>query len=460
MIMSLADEKRREIESFVADWLNDADVPGASVALVDGDEVLFADGFGARDLKANEPATAETLYGFGSITKSFTALAVMQLVEEGTLSVEDTVDEYVPHFSETDGEPITVEELLTHTSGMPSDGSAVVLIGRYAHGATVAGPLGAGEDFRRYVQDASDDRVTDEDRFFYYNSGYTVLGDVIEAVDGRPYHEYVREEIFEPLGMDRTTLEREPFDEDDDAMTPYVPDEDGHRATDFPFDEGLYAPGGLVSSVQEMTHYLRAMMGDGSFDGTAVCSADSVSELQAPRTTRQQYIDGSEQGYGYGWMRQPLGDDELIGHGGSVAVSTAYLGFLNDAGLGVAVSCNTSADPHPSSLGAAVLAIAAGEDPTAVGTFALREKADAVTGRYEAYRDVLAAEVERSGGGLTLTIEYRLGKEELPLLPETLDPNDHRYYTVLGTGARIPVEFDLSGDRADLFYQRWRLRKS
>ena len=459
--MSLSREKRREIESFVSEWLHDADVPGASVALVDGDEVVFADGFGARDLETNEAATADTLYGFGSITKSFTALAVMQLVEDGTLSVDDPVNAYVPHLEEVPGDPITVEELLTHTSGMPSDGSAVVLIGRHTDEATVAGGLGdGGDDFRRYVQDASDDRVTDDERFFYYNSGYTVLGEVVAAVDGRPYEQYVREEIFEPLGMDRSTFERDPFAADDDAMTPYCTEEDGHRASDFPFDPGLYAPGGLVSSVTEMTRYLRAMMTDGSFDGGSVCDPESVEELQAPRTTRRRDLDGSKQQYGYGWMRKELAGDELVGHGGSVSVSTAYLGFLKDAGLGVAVSCNTTANPHPSSLGAAVLAIAAGEDPTAVGTYALREKAEAVSGRYESYRDVLAAEVEQAGGGLTLTLTYRLGEEELPLLPESLDPDDHRYYTVLGSGARIPVEFDLSGEQADLFYQRWRLREA
>lgn len=456
---TLPRETRREIESFVTEWMSDADVPAASVAVVDGDELVFADGFGARDLELNEPSSADTLYGFGSVTKSFTALAIMQLVEDGKLSVDDPVSEYVPHLSEVEGEPITIEELLSHSSGMPSDGSAVELIGRTTDGETVAGPLGGDADFRRFVQDSSDHRVTDEERFFYYNSGYTVLGKVIEAIDGRSYETYVDEEIFEPLAMDRTTYEREPFEADDDAMTSYRQDENGRQTCSFPFDDDVYAPGGLVSSVAEISRYLRAMMGDGEFDGERVCTPDSVAELHEPRATRQRYLDGTEQQYGYGWMRQPMLGDELIGHGGSVGVSTAYLGFLDDANLGVAVACNASADPHPMSVGPAVLAIAQGSEPTAASTtFAVREKLDAVTGSYESYRGVLSATVERSGGGLTLTIETRLGEQDVPLFPASLDPDEYEFYTVLGSGARTPVEFDLSGETDDLFYQRWRLR--
>ena len=88
-IYNLPTETQRELETFVTEWVNGDEVPGASVAVVRDDEVVFADGFGARDLEANEPATRETLYGIGSCTKSFTTLAVMQLAESGDLDPHD-----------------------------------------------------------------------------------------------------------------------------------------------------------------------------------------------------------------------------------------------------------------------------------------------------------------------------------------------------------------------------------
>lgn len=110
----------RDIEALVTDWLHDEGVPGVSLAVVDEDGELYAEGFGARDIASNAPATPDTLYGMGSISKSVTALAVIQLAKAGALSVEDPVNEYVDHYEPAPGDPITIVELLTHTSGMPA----------------------------------------------------------------------------------------------------------------------------------------------------------------------------------------------------------------------------------------------------------------------------------------------------------------------------------------------------
>lgn len=449
-------DRIREIESVVSDWLHEADVPGASVVIVDVDGECYAEGFGARNLESNEPATPDTLYGMASISKSFTALGILQLAEDGALSVEDSVDDYVDYFEDAPGESITIEELLTHTSGMPATASGV--LSQLLDGI----PAGVADwdDRERWIRDAADLRVTDEERFFYYNAGYGVLGAVIEAVDGRSYAEYVGDEILEPLGMERSTFEREDFEDADDAMTGYVPDEDAPEERAFPFTDLIYASGGLVSSVREMGAYVRAMMTDGSADGARVCEPESVERLQSGRAVRQEFLHGGVQQYGYGWMRQPVLDDELVGHGGSLLVSTAYMGFLEDEGLGIAVACNTTADPHPMHLGPAVLAAATGRDPTEVPAFALREKCEAVAGTYETFREGMTATVEHDGGQLSITLESSFGEEDLAVFPETLDPDDHQFYTVGGAGQRLPVEFDLDGDRADMYFRRNRFRRT
>lgn len=452
-------ETRRRIESFVVDWLAENDVPGASVAIVDGDDLAYAEGFGSRDLESNAPATADTLYGIGSCTKSFTALAIVQLHQAGKLDLDDPVSDYVPHLADVEGEPITVHDLLTHTSGMPSDGSGVVLIGRLIGADPMAVPLGGEEDFRRYVEGSASERATDREHFFYYNSGYTLLGRVVEAVDGRDFATYVAEEILAPLGMDRATFDHEAFAADEDAMTPYLQDEDGPSPAEFPFDEIKFPAGGLVASVTELANYLRMNVAGGSFDGTDLLDRDLLAEMHDRHATRQVALDGTTQDYGYGWMVSDFLGDTLVGHGGSIAIATAYVGFLEEAGLGVAVACNTSPATHPMAVGPALLAILQGEEPTAVDQFALREKLEAVEGTYESYRGITTAEVERDGGALSISVGSDLETREVTAFPENLDPADHSFYFVAESGARIPVEFDLDGDGADLFFQRWRLHR-
>lgn len=457
---ALPDATAREVESFVTEWLADERVPGASVAVVDGGDLVYAEGFGARDLETNAPATADTLYGVGSVTKSFTALAVMQLVEAGALDVGDAVDEYVPYLDDVPGDPVTIAELLAHSSGMPSDASAVALISRAVGDDPVAVPLSGRGDFERHLRATADDRVTDGERFFYYNSGYTVLGAVVEAVDGRPFEEYVDEEILQPLGMARSTFSRADFEAADDAMTPYRADDDRPVATEFPFNEIVPAPGGLVSSVTELADYLAANTAGGSHEGVALLDDALLAEMHDRHATRAVGVDGTDHDYGYGWMVSEHLGDTLVGHGGSIAVSTAYIGFLEDADLGVAVLCNTAPEVHPMQVGPALLALLEGQEPReAVPAFGLREKLEAVTGTYESHAGVVTATVERAGGGLELTIESALSEQALSLLPETATPDDHAFRGVTADGERVPVEFDVSDDGTDLYVQRWRLRE-
>ena len=458
------------VESFVAEWLTDEHVPSASVALVDcaeprsaenangdelraGDDVVYVDGFGARDLESNTPATPETMYGVASVTKSFVATSVLQLVEDGAVSVDDPVTDHVPYFTDLE-DPPTVHELLSHTSGMPSDGASVALISRFVGGDVATAPLSSDADVARNVRDSLGERA-DGDRFFYYNTGYTVLGKLVEAIDGRPFPEYVDDEILRPLGMNRSAVRADPADFED-AMTPYRLEDGELERTEFPV-KGVGAAGGLLSTASDLAAYLRfAMHGD-----EAVLPDELLALAQEAHATRHERIDGSPNEYGYGWMRQPLLGDELVEHSGALSVSTAYVGFLEDAELGVAVLANASPDVHPSFVGRALLALARGEDPAeAVPFFALREKCQRVAGRYESHRSAMTAEVEAAGGTLEATFETALGEESVTAFPESLDAEDRQFYAVDAGGNRLPLTFEETEDGLDCYYQRWRLHEA
>lgn len=458
---TLSADRRTAIEDHLTEWLSEHRIPGAAVAVVDGDETVYAEGFGARDLETNAPATPDTLFGVGSCTKSVTAAAVMRLVEDGDLALDEPVEDYLPHLAEAPGEPVTVEDLLTHTSGLPSDGSAGPLISRPLGLGHVEVPLSSAADFRRHVEGSVEQRVTDRETFFYYNSGYTMLGQVIEAVTGQPFADAVGERVLDPLGMERSTFDRDAFEAAEDRMTPYVKPDGETTPAGFPFDDHIEAPGGLVSSVREMADYLRLYMGEGSVNGERVLTEDSVAAMTRPQGTYGTYLDGGEVGYGYGLMVEEYLGDRLVGHGGSIAVSNAYVGYLEDAGLGVALACTTGPETHPTDAGKGLLALLRDEDPADVQPhYRLQAALERVTGEYEGYRDIVSGTVERVGGGLRLATESGLGAQQHLLTPERVDDGLLVCTTVEASGMERPVRFELDGDGGvDLFYERVRLSK-
>ena len=210
-------------------------LPGVSVAVVDEAGTVYADGFGSRDLAGNRPATPETLYGVGSVTKSVTALALSQLREAGMLEFDDPVSAYldVDLGDDERGEPIRLRHLLSHSSGLPSLGTSEALIGRRLRRDTDTLPMASEADFRTHLEGAmgrgdvgavgdavgapgpggaTDERVgAPGERFAYANAGYVLLGWVIEETTGRPYDRYVGEHVLDPLGMERRHLRLRTF---------------------------------------------------------------------------------------------------------------------------------------------------------------------------------------------------------------------------------------------------------
>lgn len=456
----LSRDQRTAVESFVTDWLSDNRIPGAALAIVDGDDLVFAEGFGARTLEENEPATPDTLFGFGSCSKSFTAAAVMQLVERSDLAVSDAVNDYLPHLVDAPGDPVTIRELLSHTSGLPSDGSAGPLITRPLGIGHIEVPISSDEDFRRHVQGSVDRRVTDRDAFFYYNSGYTMLSQIVEDVSGQRFADYVVEHLLVPLSMDRSTYSRDAFEATEDRMTPYVKQDDSSTPSEFPFDEFIHGPGGLLSSVTDLANWIRMLTGHGTFDGATVLDPDSVAAMTRPVRSFGTYFDGRDVEYGYGLMSQAFLDDRLISHGGSIAVSNAWFGYLEDARVGVAIACTTGVEAHPRFAGPAILAILQDEDPeSVVPYYELTSTLDAVTGEYASYRDITRATVHREGGDLRLELESGLGGEEVLLTPSRVADDVLVCRTTAASGFQRDVRFEFDDGDVLLFIERTRLGK-
>lgn len=462
---SLSPEFKEKFETAIATTMAQAHVPGLSLAAVKDNRVVYARGFGARNLKDNLPATPDTLYGIGSCTKSFTALAVMQLVEQGKITVTDPVKNYIPFNLGTEENPITIHHLLTHSSGIPNLGIAEILIPRLAGEEVHYIPMGSLADLLLHINGAKKEVVVPPGkRFFYFNGGYTLLAEIIERVSGQPYKDYVTQKILTPLKMERSTFLKEDYETDSDIMTAYfVQEKEGAveiTPADPPFHTFLYGAGGLLSSVMELTHYLIMNLNEGVFNSTQVVDASLLKEMHSPHIQRDPGLFGKS-AYGYGWgIADNFLGHTVVTHGGSSGLSSALISFVPDVNIGVAMACNTGGAPPLELIPLGMLALLMGKDPEKViPVFEIEKKLNMLAGEYHSYKGIHNVSIVKKGGLLYAEIKEKFTEMNVPLIPETDNLEPFKFY-IQGPGVRAPVEFVVDSHGIDLYIERNRFHKS
>ncbi|HIP57409.1 MAG TPA: serine hydrolase, partial [Ignisphaera aggregans] len=391
--------------------------------------------------------------------KSFTALAIMKLVEEGKLSLDDAVERYVPLKLRAMGEPIRIHHLLTHTSGIAALAYAEAFIrGSLQLDGEVWLPLASPQDVISYMS-SYEEWVVDKPgkRFFYLNEGYVLLGYIISKVTGIEYEDYVKQYILRPLSMNRTYFRAEEVEKDPNVATPYIIDREGrHIAKRFPF--GITADGGLLSNAMDMARYVTMLINRGRLEGTEIVSPKSVELMERKYVDVPWKLFGDE-GYGYGLIiTEKFFDRKLVGHSGSVLVYTAYMGYLPSDGIGVVVLANASGYPL-SRIGMYALALALGHNPEKELSFLRIENTlRKLEGVYEAYRGSVKYYIERRGDFLALVYRDRYTESTTILVPEEVRDDYARFYTLIG-GAKVYAEFFIERDRVTLLFERYKLVK-
>ncbi|MBS7633548.1 serine hydrolase [Candidatus Bathyarchaeota archaeon] len=462
--MSLEVEK---FEGLIAEAMLRDHVPGLSLAIVKDGKIVYAKGFGSRNLKAGLKATPDTLYGIGSCTKSFTALALMQLQEQGKLNVNDPVRKYLPEFKiGKEEKPITIHHLLSHSSGIPDLGAADIEINRFLGIEEKWIPFASFDDAITFINGATSEIVAEPGkRFFYLNEGYTLLGWIIERTSNMRYEDYVRENILKPLKMNRSAFPSEKIENDADVATPYlVQKKEGIFAavpTVLPLDRLAFAAGGLLSSVMELANYLTAYLSEGFFEGSQILGSTLLREMYKPHIDVGYSTFFGKRYYGYGWRSdEDFFGHRCIGHSGSTLVSNADLRFLPDLKLGVAVASNNGAAESVYMVAPVVLTLLIGKDPVKeIPVFEIEKKMSILVGEYESYKGIAKISVTRKGGILFAKSKEKLVEQCFALIPESDKLENLRFYIFAG-GTRMPVEFaiDDSG-RVDLFIERNRFHK-
>ncbi|MCW4027235.1 MAG: serine hydrolase [Candidatus Bathyarchaeota archaeon] len=469
MTSELPDGFTERFEAEVAAAMTGMHIPGMSVSIVKDGSVIYTRGFGARNLERNLPATPDTLYGIGSCTKSFTALAIMQLAEKGKLDVQDPVRKHLPFKLGSKENPIRICHLLSMSSGIPNLGLAEVLLGRAFGVEEKWVPASSFDDLMLHINSAEQEIAGEPGtRYFYFNAGFTLLGEIVTRVSKMPYEQYIKQSILKPLKMNRSTFLEEQCEKDTDTMTAYRTEGEAGEAkvvpSRHPFDRFIFAPGGLLSSTNELTSYLLANINQGSFEDARILDASLMKEMHKIQleveALREALGNYGEMGYGYGWLvaNDFLGH-KLVMHGGSTGVSSAQLMFIPDLKIGIAAAANTGQTPMPVLI--AALAAMMGKDPEKeIPDFGIEKRLRMLVGEYETYKGINKVSVKKKAAQLYVESQEWGRKTSYPLVPETAKIEDYKFHAISGPGRKTLVEFVLaSSGKIDLYIDRNRFHK-
>lgn len=451
--MNLDDHSRGMLESYIADTMRQNHLYGLSISLVSNDKIVYSNGFGTRSVDPPLPATPHTLYGIGSSTKFFTAIAILQLVEKGKVDLNDPIGRYLKSFkADTKNHPVTVHQLLTHTSGYPDLGMANGVIGHMLGHQSNFTPFGKVEDLIAHINGASGERVTSKgDIFMYWNEGYILLGQIIEEVSGMGYKQFISRNILEPLGMKRSTFERSKLEAEEDSMVGYYMEKDGSRGPrKFPAHPLIDAAGGLLCSTEELINFVTMLINGGTFKGKRIIKEELLEKALTPhiRTNFPPSLgEGTFYGYGITVDRDFLGYTKF-GHGGNVAVSSAYFGFIPELKIGVAMAANS--DFLTSPIGDYALALLLGKDPEKVLPWVVfQRKVEALSGRYETYKGGVKMQISLKGFVLSADIGEGTETMSLPIV------NDGDKYMVIQGPDKVELDVKIhSPEKVDIRFDR------
>lgn len=322
-----------------------ADEPGAAVIVMDDGKVAYSAGRGLANVEAKQPITPDTVFRLGSITKQFTAAVILQLVEEGKLSLSDPLSKFLPGYP-MPGANATVAQLLNHTSGIQSYTSIP--------GWMVSDKPATAVTTQSLIAEFRDkpDEFAAGTRFSYNNSGYVLLGAIIEKVTGKPWHVAVADRITKPLGL--TTIRYGVNAPVSGRMAAGYTDQDGKIVPARPIHMSVpHAAGALVGSVGDLAKWARAL------HGGKVVKSETYQQMIA----RTRLSDGKEVDYAFGLANGDVRGHRSIGHGGGIfGFSTASL-YIPDEDVFVAVFANSDEPKTSPDMTAVKLAALAIDDP-------------------------------------------------------------------------------------------------
>ncbi|MCI8888323.1 MAG: beta-lactamase family protein [Hungatella sp.] len=345
-------------ENLVESIMKDYDACGIAAAVIDGAGVTRYEKFwGVRDQESGLEVNGETIFGLASVTKSFTALAIMQMEEKGLLELDDAVSKYIPEFTNKNQKKVTIRHLMSHCGGFfplprilvgnvaESLGLKESEVGDFAYNDAIA------QEGVRLVAGRLDEQTMEQglngepgQYLSYCNDGFGLLSDIIRRYGGEAsYADYLLNHILKPLGMERSFCDFVRPAEDSNAATLYKKVDGVMKGSRDYHDNAFVLNGGgaMKSTLNDLKKYLSMYLNQGrGLNGTRILSQYGIGEMCKPR---QPY--GAFGYYGYGLSTKQLDDLKVVEHGGSLPGVSSNIAFSYEADAAVIVLCNTSGVP-------------------------------------------------------------------------------------------------------------------
>ncbi len=435
-------------------------VPGLSYALIEGSKIIHTNAIGSRDYYKQIACDPDTLFGIGSVSKSFTCLAILQLHEIGELNIDDPITKYLPITLEQ-ADKITIRHLMTHSSGIPDLQVLSVQIDIFCNrGNPPIIPISSYDDLIRHINDAIDEGVAPGERFFYFNSGFTLLGKIVEIVSEEPFEKYIANYILKPLNMNRSTYSLDKFYRDDNHSKGYMLEKQVREEK--PVDHEFFnAPGGLLTSTNELANYLIMNMNRGKFGDKNIVREDLLGLAHSPqyrdRSLGAPSKDFGSRAYGFGWSIYNYLGKQIITHSGSVGIFSANIAFIPEINRGFVVMINHK--DLPNDINKALLLHLLDRSTEDLLENKFSDHMNKLVGEYSTYKNTSSAVITRKAG--TLMMYLSRSNFEFALIPENYEENEPVNFFVLNAAnGKIPVDFRINESKIDLFFERNHFHKN
>jgi CubicO group peptidase (beta-lactamase class C family) len=319
-----------ELEPKIKEEIQQGHLPGFAIGVIRDGKLIYAKGFGVAKLGSNAPITSRSLFHMASVTKTFVATAVMQLVEKGKIDLDAPVTRYLPYFRLSDERyrAITIRQMLSHTSGIPDTVSYNWDKPEYDAGA-----------LERFVRSIADQKLVlaPGEKFAYSNTGYEILGDVIAKVSGESFEDYVQHNILTPLGMkDSTLLVRQANPQL--LTSPHVMERDKVVVSNiFPYNRAHAPSSTLYSSIEDMSRWAAANLNHGELDGKRILKGETIDLMWRP------VVDALSMKEGISWFTTDKQGHRFVLHSGGDVGFESLVVLAPDDGVAVVAMSNFAA---------------------------------------------------------------------------------------------------------------------
>src|SRR2546429_3641049 len=319
-----------ELEPKIKEEVQQGRLPGFAIGVVKNGKLIYAKGFGVARLGGNAPVTSKSLFHMASVTKTFVATSVMQLVEKGKIDPDAPLIRYLTYFRLDDEryKTITIRQLLSHTSGVPDTVTYNWDKPEYDAGA-----------LERFVRSIADQKLVlaPGEKFAYSNTGYEILGDVIAKVSGESFEDYVQHNILTPLGMkDSTLLVREANPQL--LTSPHVMENNQVVVSKiFPYNRAHSPSSTLYSSIEDMSRWAIANLNHGELDGKRILKPETIDSMWRP------VVDALSMKEGISWFTTEKQGHRLVLHSGGAVGFDSLVVLAPEDGVAIIAMSNFAA---------------------------------------------------------------------------------------------------------------------